>query len=130
MTLKCPICGKEYSYERKICQECEEYSNYSGLIQIKSFDEYKWNCAIFLGNDNSVFKSGRYCIPYSKLTPEPDNIKIGKINYYEWNCETTTKFNRQIGKEPIKSWLNLISKAVETDFDLIGRRSASYLVYE
>ena len=34
--LKCPICGKMYAYESKICTECEEYAIRSGLTSKKA----------------------------------------------------------------------------------------------
>ena len=67
MTLKCPICGREYSYEGKICQDCEDYSTYSGLTEIESFEEHKWNCALFLEKDN----------------PDHDNRMLGGL-YEQW----------------------------------------------
>ena len=35
--IRCPICGRKYSYESKICVECEDYLKYSGLCVL--FDE-------------------------------------------------------------------------------------------
>jgi len=130
MTLKCPICGREYSYERKICQDCEDYSSYSGLTEIESFEEHKWNCALFLDKVNSAFKVSNYCIPYSKLTPEPDNMIIGEKTDYEWNCDTSRRFDPYLDRTPAKSWLQLLSKLTDNEFEIIEKRDSSPLIYE
>lgn len=39
--LKCPICVKEYSYESKVCKECEDYLEYSGLATLSYERAYK-----------------------------------------------------------------------------------------
>jgi len=130
MTLKCPVCGKEYFYEGKICQDCEDYSTYSGLTKIESFDKHKWNCALFLEKDNSAFKVSSYCIPYSKLTPEPVNIKIGERVDYEWNSDTFRRFSRRSERTPAKSWLDLLSKLADSELDFIEKRDSTPLIYE
>ncbi len=53
MSLNCPICGKKYYYDMKICQKCEDSSNYSNLIS--NDGKREWRCDAFLDLNHFVF---------------------------------------------------------------------------
>ncbi len=88
MEIKCPVCGKKYKYDRKICQECEDYSIYSGLAKVDGKISHKWNCAVYLGLDTITFKTGKISELTQELSPEPINLAVEKRNFYYWNCES------------------------------------------
>lgn len=92
MEIRCPICGKKYSYDSKICQECEDYSIYSNLCDIH--DDHKWNCSIFLTINSSAFKTSRIRDLTKELSPEPNNLVVHEREIYDWNCESTYKTYR------------------------------------
>ena len=89
--IRCPICGRKYSYESKICIECEDYLKYSGLSKFleggnfRSSEFYKWNCAIFLGDENYIFASKRLPRTYMEITTEPSSLRIASARNYGWN---------------------------------------------
>ncbi|KKN34324.1 hypothetical protein LCGC14_0794860 [marine sediment metagenome] len=87
MPLKCPVCEKEFHYESKICQECEDYSIYSGLINREGTNIQKWNCGVFLGFNSSAFRNTKIYDSSVKIISEPKkmNTKKQKIEY--WNCD-------------------------------------------
>ncbi|MFX1457388.1 MAG: hypothetical protein ACFFDB_18635, partial [Promethearchaeota archaeon] len=123
MEIKCPICGKKYHYDRKICQECEDYSIYSGLAEDKKKTNHKWNCSIFLGIDTSAFKVSNTCELIKDLTPEPANLITKVRRIYDWNTEAINRINREIVSVPKKLTLG--------DYSMIKRyRSDASLLYE
>jgi hypothetical protein len=85
MRLECPICGKEYDYESRICKECEDYAIYSQSTLKNTILGEKWNCAMFLDQSNYVF--GRRSIdniPH-KTPVELFELKVGQAPFYNWN---------------------------------------------
>ena len=91
MFLKCPICGDNYSYDRKICQRCEDHSIISGLT-LKGMNRIqKWNCGIFLKTTNSPFSKSSG--PYVKIASEPILLNINKSEDLYWNCEEVRTFD-------------------------------------
>ncbi|MFW9880017.1 MAG: hypothetical protein ACFFG0_43640 [Candidatus Thorarchaeota archaeon] len=91
MELKCPVCGKKYRHDSKICHECEDHSIYSGLTDIGDRDNHKWNCSIFLDIDTIAFKSSKIRELIKDLTPEPNNFAIHENTSYDWNCKPINK---------------------------------------
>ncbi len=89
--LKCPICGKDYSYDRKICLECEEYSINSGLVEQEEGTFHAWNCAIFSKSNNLVFGTGKSLI--TKISMNGSAYFTEKTGKYKpiWNCEVAIK---------------------------------------
>jgi hypothetical protein len=87
MEIRCPICGKKYSYDRKICQECEDYSIYSGVYDVDGKKYHKWNCSVFLKISSSAFKTSKIRELTKELSPEPNNLVIHEREIYDWNCE-------------------------------------------
>jgi hypothetical protein len=57
MALKCPLCGKTYHYESKICQECLNYKEYSKNLSKYMNDGIKLTCASFLSEKDRIFRS-------------------------------------------------------------------------
>ncbi|MFX1234286.1 MAG: hypothetical protein ACFFBY_06945 [Promethearchaeota archaeon] len=134
--LKCPICGRKYSYESKICLECEDYLKYSGLsnsmegVKFRSSEFYKWNCAVFLSNDNYVFASKRLPKKYMEITTEPSSLRIASARNYGWNCETIERFRATIEKSLEESHLVINPKLVDEIVDFVSKKSDSLLIYE
>ena len=44
MLVKCPNCGIEYSYGRRICQICKDHPLYHVKIFMEEISCYAWNC--------------------------------------------------------------------------------------
>ncbi len=101
MEIKCPICGKKYHYDRKICQDCEDYSIYSGVAKIGDKNNHKWNCSVFLGIETLAFRASKFCDSIKNLTPEPNNFIINERKLYDWNSETASRFKRKKEGFPI-----------------------------
>jgi len=101
MSLNCPICGKDYFHDRKICQECEDSSIYSGLIATQGEENQKWNCGIFLEGNNSVFGKNKPFDSYVNIasTPKTRREKNREIN--AWNCNTANANNKVSERETI-----------------------------
>lgn len=76
MSLNCPICGKKYHYDMKICEKCEETSNYSRLISKNEING--WKCDTFLDSDHFVF---------GKIKKTSSIKKINSINEINKNNE-------------------------------------------
>ncbi|MFX1354393.1 MAG: hypothetical protein ACFE8V_12090 [Promethearchaeota archaeon] len=134
--IKCPVCGKTYSYESKICIECEDYLKYSGLSNLveknpfKNRGFYKWNCAVFLGEDNCVFASKKLLKTYMEITTEPSSLRIASARNYGWNCETAERFRASIKRSFEESHIEINPKLVDEIVDFVARRSDSLLIYE
>jgi hypothetical protein len=74
MRLECPICGRLYDYESKICKECEDEAIKSQLININPTLGEKWNCAIFLDESNCAF--GRR---YMDNRPNANSVELFEL---------------------------------------------------
>lgn len=122
MPLKCPICGKEYFYDVKICQSCENYSINSKLINTAPNKRYKWNCNYFFDDKRGIFSVCKSIRTYIKLLPEPKDMRIILPQSYEWNCDAS---NYDF-KDEMKTKIPLVY--IELDID--KERENSHLVYE
>jgi len=122
MVIRCPICGKKYSYDRMICQDCEDYSNYSGVCEIGDKTRYKWNCSAFLTIKSSAFKSNKVHELMKEPSPEPNNLTIQKREKHNWNCES----NYQIYRNRKESFKPLILG----DYFLMKNKTDSHLFFE
>ena len=94
MSLNCPICGKEYFYDRKVCQECEDSSIYSGLITTYGGENQKWNCGIFLEDNNTVFGKRKPFGSYINITSTPKTLREKNRRIHAWNCNTVMTNNK------------------------------------
>ena len=134
--LKCPICGREYSYESKICKECESYLEYSGLSSSIGKSGYqgdyihKWNCAAFFDDDRFIFAIRRCPKVYVKITSEPFNLRITPAKYYEWNTESATRFRSIIEKSFAESKITVVPELIDDIMEFIAKKSDSLLIYE
>ena len=134
--LKCPICGRKYSYESKICKECESYLEYSGLASsigdsgYKEDFTHKWNCATFLNDDKFIFAIKRRPKVYVEITNEPYNLRITPARYYEWNTESITRFRSIIEKSFAESKITVGPELIDNIMEFIARKSDSLLIYE
>lgn len=93
MSLVCPICGKKYYYDSKICQACEDSSTYSGLIIAFGEENQKWNCGIFLEDNNSVFGKRKSYESYINIDSIPKTLREKNLSIHAWNCSTAMKSN-------------------------------------
>jgi hypothetical protein len=130
MEIKCPICGKKYHYDRKICQECEDYSIYSGLADINNKKNHKWNCSIFLGCDTIAFKTSKTWELTKNLTPEPENFAIHEKELYDWNCETVNRSKGYKESSPMKQLLENFSAKNKNKIGIVRSKSIASLIYE
>ncbi|MFX1498510.1 MAG: hypothetical protein ACFFBH_13365 [Promethearchaeota archaeon] len=134
--IKCPICGRKYSYESKICIECEDYLKYSGLSKhseegnLRNREFYKWNCAVFLDDENHVFASKRLPTMYMEITTEPSSLKVESVTNNMWNCETAERFRASIERSLEESHIAINPKIVDEIVDFVSKKSDSLLVYE
>jgi hypothetical protein len=112
MSLKCPICGREYLHDRKICQTCEETAINSSVSH-SGRDVKKWRCDNFLELKSLPFgcnlDSGKEVGPKMIECPEcgveysygrkishtcnNNSVTFGKIfelehRGHKWNCDT------------------------------------------
>ena len=94
MFLKCPICGDKYSYDRKICQRCENQSIISDLTSVGINKSQKWNCGIFLNTSKNPF--GKSFKSYVKIASESKIFNFNRREDNDWNCDDARKFNRVI----------------------------------
>lgn len=134
--LKCVICGKEYSYESKICRECEEYARYSGLIKSEIFVDdstkgfYKWNCDRFVHRSTiPMIRSDSNRIDFC-ITKEPQNYKIENPTQYFWNSDSAIKLRACLGGSIEKVKLNIKPKIVDDFIEFFKERTDSLLSYE
>ncbi|MFX1375214.1 MAG: hypothetical protein ACFFA0_05325 [Promethearchaeota archaeon] len=91
MSLKCPICGKEYSYDKKICQVCEDRLINSGLVCNNENKSQKWNCDIFLECNTLAFGRYKPNDAYIKVASEPKFSDFNTKNVYNWNCDSISE---------------------------------------
>lgn len=56
MMIKCPKCGEEYSYGRKIYHSCEGFSMYHGALLCGDRIEHPWNCTYNRKNEDTKLK--------------------------------------------------------------------------
>ena len=134
--LTCPICGKEYFCESKVCKECEDYLKYSGLANLTDINEnrniysYKWNCAVFLKDKNFVFATKLRPKMYVEITSEPFNLRIAPARHYELHSETATKFRYCIETSSRESDIAANSELIDDIMKVVKERSDSLLIYE
>jgi hypothetical protein len=130
MPLKCPICGKEYYYDSKICQICESKFINSGLTINAEDKPKRWNCGIFLEFDTLAFGKHKPDNAYIKISSEPkfNDFKIKKE--YNWNCDSQIKeqnfFILRSGISALKS----VKKVPLTRSSILGKETVNSLIYE
>jgi len=122
MPLKCPICGKEYFYDAKICQSCANYSINSSSINDDPSKKYNWNCNYFFDDKRGIFSTCKSIRTQMKLMPEPKDIRINLPQFYEWNCHVSNYDS----KVEVKTRIPLVY--IELDID--KERDNSHLIYE
>ncbi|MFX1375217.1 MAG: hypothetical protein ACFFA0_05340 [Promethearchaeota archaeon] len=123
MEIKCPVWRNKYSYDREICQECEDYSIYSGAADINRKNYHNWNCSIFLEINSKAFKTSKVCELIKELSPEPNNLAIYERDFYDWNCDSNYQEYRK--KEIISIPLTL--EAISMN---MKNKTNSHLLYE
>lgn len=119
MSLKCPICGREYDHDSKICLICESKSITSGLISSDKIVSQKWNCGNFLECDGLAFGKRKSDEPYYKIASEPKyyNCKPRKEN--PWNCNSRFRITSFLTLESVISELGNQESEKEQKIPLI-----------
>jgi len=130
MSLRCPICGKKYYYDRKICHDCEDYSKYSGLTNIDEFYIQKWNSGVFLGFDSIVFGKQKVNDAYIKIAPEPKLRKFKLRKDFRWNYESNIRFNNYCTERDYFSQLKSLRDLKTEGSRFFRRETNNFLVYE
>lgn len=130
MSLICPICGKKYFHDRKICQTCESKSIYSGLTDKEGNANQKWNCGVFLGFDTFAFSKQKVSDRYIKISSEPkfSDFKLKKEQC--WNCELEI---RSRGFSILKSGVSKLrtySNLPNTELNFVRKGTNSSILYE
>jgi hypothetical protein len=128
MRLECPICGKKYGYESKICKECEDYSIYSNLSPKYNTIEEKWNCAMFLEQSNCVFGRGSREETLHKAPVELFELKVGQVTYYSWNGGLKKKEENHTIQRPID--YQTVGASKRDKLLSFGKKLNLHLVYE
>ena len=130
MPLKCPICGKEYFYDSKICQMCENKSHYSGLINNDVNKSQKWNCGIFLEFDTLTFGKHKSNESYIKIASEPKFLDFKPKKEYIWNCDSKIKFSNFSTLKSGISQLKIIKKLPRSSSRILKEKINSSIMYE
>jgi hypothetical protein len=93
MLVKCPSCGIEYSYGRKICHICKDHTLYHGKIFMEEVSYHVWNCNFVpkLGDTNNRRLDS---LNFKTITNKNNNdFRIEERTPYDWNCDSALKFN-------------------------------------
>ena len=130
MSLRCPICGKEYFYDRKICQTCEKELINSGLIEIDSRRSQKWNCSIFLDFENLAFGRRKPDEPYYKIASEPNFYDCKPRKQYPWNCNTRFEIREFFAFDSEISQLGHLENTPPSDSIVFEKEKKIPLIYE
>lgn len=130
MPLKCPICGKKYYYDSKICHECEDYSKYSGLTNIDDYYIQKWNSGVFLEFDSIVFGRQKADDAYIQIASEPKFTKFKHRKDYDWNCESNIRFRNYITQKDHFFQLNALKHLNIENSRITGKEINNSLIYE
>ena len=129
MSLKCPICGKEYYYDSKICQACEDESNNSGLLY--TFKKSKnWNCGLFLEFENLTFDHQKPDEVYIKIASEPKFSDYKPKVEYIWNCDSRFRFKNFFNLKYGISQLEAVKKVSLMDLKIFEKEKNYSLIYE
>jgi len=152
MSLKCPLCGVKYSYDRKICHTCEETAINSNLASQDGRHDNKWRCDNFLEvnclafgssvNTRSELSSKMIECPecgveysYGRIifhTCEHNSIPFGKLlgpdfKARKWNCDTAIACTKLLTSETEYEW-NKFSSIKYNKERLDGKKNL--LIYE
>lgn len=96
MLIKCPDCGEEYSYGRKICHKCKCNSIHFGRIFENGQKEYKWNCNVAMACFELMENELESLESVIDKTVDSSELEMKVVTHYEWNCDTAIRFNNHI----------------------------------
>lgn len=130
MSLKCPICGKEYFYDRKICQTCENKSIISGLVYSDKLISQRWNCSTFLEFESPAFGRRQPDEPYYKIASEPKFYDCKPKIEYSWNCNTRFKVRNLLFLDSEGSQLEDLERLPSADSTALEKGRKVLLIYE
>lgn len=130
MSLTCPICGKKYSHDRKICQTCEEKSIYSGLTNKDNEKVEKWNCGIFLELDTLTFGKRKLDDAYIKIASEPRFTDFKHRKDYYWNCDSNFGFRNRVIQHIGGSSFKTVRNLPFNNSGFIRKDINNFLIYE
>jgi len=84
--IRCPVCGKEYSYGRKLCHTCRDHVVSCGVVfSNEKRRSYGWNCMTASMYDD------KFCLPEEEVFESYSVCELQEPNLYEWNCESSPK---------------------------------------
>jgi hypothetical protein len=122
MPVKCPFCGKEYYYDRKICQTCENKANESRNIpENYTYIHYE---------QTSAFGHQKPDELYVKIASEPKFSDFKPKRDYIWNCNERFKFRDFFDLKYGISQLDAIKKLPIIDLKIFEKEKNYLLIYE
>ena len=106
MSLKCPFCGKEYFYDSKICQTCEDQSiNNIGVPENYTYVHYELTSAFGRKKPDKSYINIASEPKFTDFNPKEDNT---------WNCNSRFKSKNLLtiksGISQLRSLENLPTK--------------------
>jgi len=130
MSLKCPICGKEYYHESKICQSCENRSINSELIESNENKSQQWNCGRFLEFKTLAFSKYKLNEIYIKIVSEPKFSDFKAKKDYIWNYDSKKRLRSFYNPKSGISGLKNINKLRITGSKALKQEINNQLIYE
>ena len=122
MSLKCPICGKEYNHDRKICQTCEDKSIDSINIP-ESYTYVHYEQTTAFGHP----KADAFSI---KIASEPKFSDFRSKEENIWNSNSIIKFRDFFILPNGTSQLKTIKKLPAVDLKIFEKEKNYSLIYE
>ena len=113
MSLKCPFCRKEYYYDQKICQECENKS----ILSINIPKDYTY----IHYERTSAFRSRKPDGSYVKIDSEPKFSDFKSKLDYNWNCNPRYRFHDLVVLKSELAQLRTIEKLKTTDSKILEK---------
>lgn len=93
MLVKCPSCGIEYSYGRKICHICKDHTLYHGTIFLEEISCHAWNCDFAPMLSETKIRRLDSLNLKSISNSDYNDLKSEERTCYNWNCNTTLRYN-------------------------------------
>ena len=123
MSLKCPFCGKEYSYDRKMCQTCEDKSKRDTAVpENYTYVHYEYTTAFGRKKPDEF---------YIKIASEPKFSEFCQKLDYNWNCDPRFREHNFVILKSEITYLGSIKNMDITDSKILEKDKISvYDSYE
>ncbi len=122
MSLKCPICGKEYYYDRKICHTCEDKSIDSiNIPENYTYSHYEQTTAFGHQKPDEF---------YIKIASEPKFSDFKPKEEFIWNCNSSLKFRNFFNLKYGISQLKTIKNLPNIESKIFEKEKNYLLIYE